>query len=221
MSREEKIRKLKELGSVRKSDFRIGYSNIASFKGGLYESEFVSPYTKGSQNVESGIFVLLQDWVSKETLEGKIDQDLVEKGRSSRFSTNSTLEKYLGEFFGLSLEDVFSTNLFPLIKMGGASAEIGEEDYEWAARKYALPQIEIVQPKIVVLCGKKVYQAVFPLIGSGAECGEKMAEIIPNPITWKGIRFFTQAHPGSLGQRNRGRELAREDWRKMAEYFRK
>jgi hypothetical protein len=63
-------------------------------------------------------------------------------------ATNKRLKELLHRYFQLELKDVYVTNVFPFVKLGAISASIAMRDLVRAARAFALPQIEIVGPRL-------------------------------------------------------------------------
>jgi hypothetical protein len=201
------------LAQKRKTTRWSGYGQIGDYHNGAYECDFVSPYTKSAGNVDAEIFVILQDWSSDESLCGSLDTDCVHYGLTRTLPTNKRLIELLRRYFGVELEDVYATNLFPFIKKGGMSSSIAMRDLIRASQEFALPQIRIVRPKLVVCLGHDTFNAV------RRACGHKrvqrMNEAIASPFTLDESRIWCQAHTGGRGQNNRGREQVEEDWRKM------
>src|SRR5205823_5213221 len=139
-----KLNKLRALGRKRKRARWKGYKCIGDYGHGKYECAFVSPYTNSSKNLNSPIMVLLQDWSSDHALRTPFRSEVAEKGYYPPFPTNRRLIELLKIHFNRALNQVFATNLFPFIKMGGISADIRTKDFVEAAKQYAIPQIKIV-----------------------------------------------------------------------------
>jgi len=97
--------------------------------------------------------VMLQDWASDKELRGPIDEDARVLGYTRDFPTNPNLSNLLGATFGLGLEDVYATNLFPFIKPDSMSSAVRQSDLVRAAEKFAIPQIRIVSPRLVTYLG--------------------------------------------------------------------
>lgn len=115
---------------------------------------------------------------------------------------------------------MYATNLLPFIKMGGLSASISLCDLVRAAREYALPQVEIVEPRLVICLGKVTFNAL------QATCdrpkSKTMEEAIDSPFSVGFRRIWAQAHTGSLGQNNRNRggvNRVEQDWERMRRQF--
>jgi restriction system protein len=113
----------------------------------------------------------------------------------------------------VELADVYGTNLFPFIKKGGMSSSIPMNDLIRAAKEFALPQIRIVRPKLIVCLGLNTFNAL--RIACKHPPVQRMNEAIASPFTFDESRIWCQAHTGARGQNNRGRERVAEDWRKM------
>lgn len=120
----------------------------------------------------------------------------------------------------MSISDIYRTNLFPFIKRGGVSSRIPERDLIKAALEYALPQIEIVRPRLVICLGLVTFDALRRSVGL-ARVG-RMNQAIDSPFTLGESRVWCQAHTGAFGQMNRNRsgaDRATQDWIKMKEDF--
>lgn len=88
-----KIKLLKDLGAHRKENCYPRFKNLSDFHGGLYESDFVSPYTKGAGNADAKILILLQDWTSEERIVEGLAPETVELGYSPGLRTNQNLKE--------------------------------------------------------------------------------------------------------------------------------
>ena len=139
-----------------------GYLCIADLHGGAYECDHVSPYTKSASNMDADVMLVLQDWASSEYFERHdgVISDLVELGYDSSVDTNNNLKRLLKTHLNLDLQDTYATNLMPFIKQGGMSASIPMKVLVNAATEFALPQVKIVQPKIVVCFGLQAFNAI-------------------------------------------------------------
>jgi uracil-DNA glycosylase len=61
---------------------------------------------------------------------------------------------------GLEFSETYASNVFPFIKHGKKNSSIRDADMLYAAKKYALPQIEIVSPRMVICLGPPAFHAV-------------------------------------------------------------
>lgn len=204
---------LLKLAQDRKTTRWTGYGRIGDYHNGRYECDFVSPYTKSAGNVDAEIFVLLQDWSSDKSLRGSFDSDCELYGLTRKAETTKNLIELLRSHFSVELGDVYGTNLFPFIKSGNMNSYIPKPDLYRAAKEFALPQIRIVEPKLVICLGFNTFNAIRRV------CGHKLApmmnDAVASPFTIDKSRIWCQAHTGKLGQKNRGLARVAEDWRKM------
>jgi uracil-DNA glycosylase len=156
----DKHARLLELGRLRQESRWPGYKCIGDYHGGVYECDFVSPYTRSACNVDAELMILLQDWSSDEVLSGPYLHGRCTAGHDPCRVTNKRLKELLRAHFGLELEDVYATNVFPFVKLGAMNRSIAMRDLVRAAREFALPQIEIIGPRLAVCLGKAAFDAV-------------------------------------------------------------
>lgn len=213
----DKQSKLRELGVKRKAARWPGYHQIGDFHDGVYECDHVSPYTMSAQNCDADVFVLLQDWASADGLMGFVEQESIELGYSPDLPTNRNLIRLLDAHFGLALADTYATNLFPFIKPGGMTASIPFRDLVKAAQEFALPQVSIVRPRLVVCLGLQTFRAMQR--AAGHPTSSRLAEAIADPFEFESTMIWCQAHTGGLGQANRNRggvDRVSRDWDAMS-----
>ncbi|HET6804985.1 MAG TPA: hypothetical protein VFH59_06010 [Frateuria sp.] len=213
-----KQQQLGELVEARRQPFKH-YKRLGDYPG--FECGYVSPYSKGAHNLDSEVMILLQDWSSDDALvRSKGPSEL---GRDPQLPTNRSLDELLHAAFGMKLAETYATNLFPYIKRGGLSSRIPFGDLVHAAKTFALPQIRIVAPKVVVCLGANTFNAL--RVAAGLERCRGMACAIDSPFDitlgeGRKATAWAQAHPGAWGQRNRNRERPGrtvEDWKRMSE----
>lgn len=211
----EKKAKLEALAARRQKAVWPGYRNIQEFHGGIYDSLHVSPYTRGAGNCEASVFLLMQDWCSSKYLSEPPKPYLIDMGRDPKFTINENLTKLLDRWLrGMKLEDCYATNLMPFVKDGDRKPGISKEDLRRAAKEFAVPQIEIVQPKVVLCLGTQVFASVRHALGLPLSLGP--GSPIGKYYKWKDICIWCQASPGALGCANRGGEARlHADWEAM------
>ncbi len=213
-----KRERLAELARHRRDNFPPGYRGIGEYHSGAYECDFVSPYTKSARNLNADIMLVLQDWCGDEFLQKPLNSDLVKLGHDPQLRTNKNLKSLLSTHFGIGLEQTYATNLFPFIKPGEMNADVPCEDLKKAAKTYTVPEIEIVEPRLIVCLGWAVYKAIRKSSGFPPAGNLEMAVASPFPIG--DAEVWAQSHPGPLGRanRNRGRvDRVAEDWRRMVD----
>ncbi|MEO8682652.1 MAG: hypothetical protein ABI665_26625 [Vicinamibacterales bacterium] len=212
----DKAARLLDLARKRQASRWPGYKPLVEYRHGAYECDFVSPYTKAAGNVDAAVMILLQDWSSDDELSGELDSGAAELGFTPTLPTNKNLIRLLKTHFGLQLRDTYATNIFPFIKPGKLSATIRVRDLERAALEFAIPQIDIVIPRLVVCLGLKTFNALRRALGMGVE--EPLDRAIGAPFSRGLARVWCQAHTGTMGQNNRHRlgiNRVSQDWLAM------
>src|SRR5437879_11531266 len=155
-----KLKELKALGRKRGRSRWPGYKCIGDYHGGRYDYDFVSPYAKTAGNFNSQLMVLLQDWSSDGALRGSFHDDCAKYGYGVNLPSNKNLIRLLEDHYHRSLKDVWGTNVFPFIKMGGLSSGIPRRDLRRGAVEFALPEMKIVRPKLVICFGLATFNAL-------------------------------------------------------------
>lgn len=150
-----------ELAACRAAVKWPGYLQPEDF--GYDFRDWVSPYSKGAHAL-GGIAIVLQDWSSTDALGRGLDPDVQEHGRTRGLLTNRRLETLVGRVFGLELQEVFVTNIFPFIKSGCISSPIPRRDAIRAATEFAKVELEIVRPTLTLALGR-VPQSVLTAVG--------------------------------------------------------
>jgi restriction system protein len=114
------------------------------------------------------------------------------------------------------MSEVYATNVFPFVKLGGNSS-IPHRDLVRAAREFALPQIEIVRPRLAVCLGKATFNAV--AVAAGGRRAKSLAEAIASPFEFGQTQVYCQAHTGQQSTNYRNRnciDRVAQDWAYMA-----
>jgi restriction system protein len=211
-----KAAQLLALAKERQATRWAGYNCTGDYHSGVYECDHVSPYTKTAGNVDADVMVMLQDWASDKELRRPIDEDARVLGYTRDFPTNRNLSNLLAATFGLGLKNVYATNLFPFIKPGSMSSAIRQSDLVRAAEKFAIPQIRIVSPRLVICLGVVTFNALEK--ASQRPVSARMSAAIANPFDIGSARVWCQAHTGILGTNNRNRggvDRVSKDWLTM------
>ena len=103
-----------------------------------------------------------------------------------------------------------------LVKHGGISNKIPHPILLRAAQEYALPQIKIVQPSLVICLGLATANAIRAACSLARE--KTIASAIDHPFIHENILYWAQAHPGHFGQTGRNKKYSAQvqnDWQKM------
>ena len=196
--RKSKSDRLLELGRQRREARWQGYRCIGDFQGGAYECEHVSPITKAACNIDSDVFVLLQDWSSERNLERRLDPGARDLGYTPSEPTNKRLAELLRAHFNLDLADVYATNMFPFVKPGTMTEGIPRHDLSRAAREFAIPQIEIVNPRLVVCLGLDTFSAMRQVLK--AKPVRSLTEALASPVRIGGQTSGVRPTLGTMGR---------------------
>src|SRR6266446_3440792 len=216
----DKQSELLALAKLRQHTRYPGYKCIGDYHAGVYECNLISPYTKTAGNVDAELMVMLQDWASDEFLSGPYHEPSAKLGHTPTLPTNRNLIKLLKTTFGLTLPEIYGTNLFPFVKPGEMTGDIPDKDMVAAARQFGLPQIRIVSPKLVICLGLATFNALRQVCD--LRTIRPIESAIESPFDIGSIRVWCQAHTGARGQNNRnkvGANRVSEDWRKMKADF--
>jgi len=217
----DKERRLKVLAQKRRSEVPPGYRCVNSFSNGKYDSDFVVPWTKSACNADADLMIIAQDWASKNKLERAFNQEMADLGYDPRLETNKILFEYLKKYMNLEFGETYATNVFPFIKSGGMSAKIPRRVLIKAAADYALPQIAIVSPRMVVCLGIGTFDAIF------AALAEKNGQGKTRRLSWGDYErahsvtkhdqteIYGVTHHGNHGKIKRKNKIDAE-WKKLA-----
>ena len=132
--------------------------------------------------------------------------------------TNKNLDDLLDRHFGLTRAECYLTNVFPFLKPGGISARIARKDYDYCAKQFTVPEIQIVRPRLVICLGKETFDALRRASGQ-ANAPNMPTAIEKSAFKEWGTRVHCVAHTGARGRNNRGREQVEKDWQRLAETF--
>jgi uracil-DNA glycosylase len=164
------------------------------------------------------MMILAQDWASEDFLAKPFNEENANLGHDPSLPTNIRLFNLLENFFRISFADTYATNAFVFIKPGKMSAGIPAVDFALSTIEYALPQIEIIGPKLVICLGSKPYNALrrtqkLPRKSLQTALREKVFTVGTSAVV--GVH-----HTGGLGMAQIGGQQAQEkQWQELADYF--
>ena len=212
MSKEDEIYKLV---LKRRNDPYIGYHTIGEYHNGKYECDYVSPYSTVAHNPNSNIMIMAQDWASDDILNKPFNPIRKEFGYDPDVLTNINLHNLLSKF-NINFKDTYSTNLFPFIKNGRKNSRIPMTDMIRSAVDYGIPEINIIQPQIVICLGIAVFNSL--KVASGSKKCKNIEYAFNNSFKIGVSNIEIQAHTGMLGKNNRnkgGINRVDSDWNRM------
>jgi len=157
----EKQQALLELAKKRQADRRDGFLCLSDIHEGYYECDYVSPWSTSAHDVDADLMILGKDWSSETLAERPPDPKRKQLGQGFDVPTNRNLREYLNDCMdGLKFSETYASNVFPFIKRGQKNATIRKADMLYAAKAFALPEIEIVRPRMVICLGPPAFNAV-------------------------------------------------------------
>ncbi len=214
----EKAKALLRLVEQRRSASRDGYACLADFQNGIFECDYITPWSKSGHNLNASVMIIGQDWVSGDVLSRyPRDSEVAIQGFDPKFPTNSNLNRLLEKHFGLTRAECYLTNLFVLIKRGNASASIRLADLVWSAKQFTLKEIEIVSPRLVICLGLRVFQAL--MRAAGFKEPSSIEQAIGLPFRLGSSTIHCVAHTGAFGMNNRSRDRVETDWQELAKSY--
>lgn len=208
------------LANIRKSKTYSGHTAIGEYNSGIWECDYVSPYSITANSVDASVMIILQDWCSEEGFGDNVCQETLKYGYTPSVKTNINLKELLSTHLLLTLEETYATNLFPYIKPGPMNARIPAKDLLNSAKEFTLPMIEIISPKVAICFGKDTFNALRK--ACGLKVVYNMDEAVSSNFKHNGTEIFCQSHPGQLGKNNRNRggvDRVTADWKNMASYI--
>jgi len=204
LSSARKQKALKRLAKKRKKTRMNGYCVLSDFHDGTYECGYVSPWSISAHDVDTDVMVVGHDWSSEEWMKRPIDNESAQRGYSSKFRTNKNLFDLLDRHLNLKFDETYATNAFPFVKRGQSQGSIRSEDMTWAVQTFLLPQIEIIEPQLVICLGLAVYNALRRTCGHHTVA--TLTAAISEPFDYRCSKIVAVAHTGAFGPNNRGPE---------------
>jgi hypothetical protein len=201
----DKLNLMNALSEKRKKDRSLmpPHASIGDYHNGVYDQhQYVSPWSISSHNLESDILIFLQDWTSQDFIARKVDKYAEKLGYTPSLKTNKNLIHLVKEYLGKQIEEIYITNLFVFVKPGGMSAAIPNKDMDYCVKNYAIPQIDIISPKLVICLGSGTYNSLRRALG---ERPIKLSSGLEAPAISRGnSKIFGVSHTGGLGVANAG-----------------
>lgn len=220
MSIDSRLSEIARLVDRRRRDPYAGYGRIGDYHQGIFECDYVSPYSKSAHNLDANVMVFLQDWSSHERLLLPPDPEVVRLGYTPSLPTNRNLISLLRTHLGLELRDTYSTNLFPFIKLGNLSAGIPFTALVRAGQEFALPQLSAIRPRLAICLGLATFNAL--RVATGHAAVPNLASALEAPFEVGPTRVVCQAHTGNLGRNGRnkgGIDRVSADWKALGRWL--
>jgi uracil-DNA glycosylase family 4 len=139
----------------------MGLTNPASAELCHLDSNQIGPWTRWQGDLDADIMVVGQDW-------GDVTSFKHQSGIDNDSRTNRLLRELLA-YVGINVSappafsrqsNVFLTNSVLCLKGGNCQSQVSSHWYNNCGTNFLRPQIEIVQPKVVVAMGEWAYRTI-------------------------------------------------------------
>jgi hypothetical protein len=194
-----KLVRLRRIGWVPDGCYRLG---DAVLNGGYWdEDDFVVPWSKSACNYTAKLMLLAQDWDSFKNLSTPLTakhERIKLVGRNEKLLTNTRIDRLLGQYFGLKWRDTFATDVFPFVKPGNMRGDLKWLDFVRCAREFALPQIDVIKPLLVICLGRSTtFRAVAEVVDGRIVAADGDNPL--GPVRYKGTEIYGVTHTGGRG----------------------
>jgi DNA polymerase len=199
-----------------------GLANASRIGAGRFDADEIGAYSRWQGNLDAELMVVGQDFA---------DEDSFIKYRGwpgERVRTNRTLVELVAQAgigiepprFGTPDDRLFFTNAVLCMKAGGMQTAIPASCFHECGRRFLVPLIRIVSPKLVVTLGAKAAEAVGRAFGLLPLPKPPAAGRMPQPVQLIGDATMLMClhHPSPTVQ-NTTRSMAaqRDDWREVGQ----
>jgi hypothetical protein len=202
---ENKKRQMRELVHRRRNGwlpdgcYKLG---DAVLNGGYWdEDDFVVPWSKSACNYRAKIMLIAQDWDSFKNLAAPLTTKHARiklVGRNESLLTNTRIDRLLHQHFGLKWQDTFATDVFPFVKPGNMRGDLKWDDFVRCAREFALPQIDIIKPLLIICLGRSTtFRAIAEVAKDGAVAA--VGDNPLGPVRYNGTEIYGVTHTGGRG----------------------
>lgn len=184
-----------------------------------FDSDHLGPWTRWQGNLNAKLMIIGQDW-------GDLAYFLKNAGvESPKNPTNSNLVK-LAASIGVAIDplpklsefegQVFLTNAILCLKEGGLQGAVKQEWFNNCGTKHLKPTIDLVQPKILVSLGARVYTTIQALYDLPQVRFRDAVDRQSGVVLENGIHYFPMYHCGSrIINTHRNFEQQLLDWARI------
>lgn len=195
-----------------------GLVNASVLRDGEFDSDQIGPWTRWLGDLHARILVVGQDWGGRGSFERLEGRD-VATGFADR------MLRELLRSVGIQVPDVcvtsdphgvFLTNAVLCFKDGGDQAPVRSACFKACGPQFLRPQIELINPKVVVGLGEQAYRAV--LSAYALRVPPRWCDAVEGPgVPLDGGPIaFAVYHCSARGQRYRNWEAQLRDWQRIA-----
>jgi DNA polymerase len=144
-----------------------GLINASAVRGGVFDTDHMSPWTASLGDLDARIMVIGQDWGDQRAFEKQAGHDWLSS------ATNRMLRTLMASA-GINVPDtdrggtsgVFLTNAVLCFRTaGGCQGPVQSQWFQNCGSRFLRPQIELVNPEAVVCLGQRAHGAVLAAYG--------------------------------------------------------
>jgi hypothetical protein len=128
-------------------------------------------------------------------LEQSGKEEMKRVGRDVTLKSNIAVDLLLKQYLNLEFHQTYATDTFVYVKPGGMSAPVKWGALVQSARLYALPQIEIIRPRMVICLGRGANYSALHNAALGSMPPALEGDSPKGPILWKNSEIYGVTHP--------------------------
>lgn len=186
---------------------RLDMTNPSVCDGGQYDTEHIGPWTQWQGRLDAELMVIGQDWGSVKYYRDNRGTD------DSANKTNANLKMLLASV-GYGLGDrLYFTNAVLCLKEGSMNERVKAGCFRNCGIGFLKPQIELVQPRVVVTLGRLAYRAVMHAYDRRPQAS--MRDAVKTHEVIGSSTLFPMYHCGPLGTRSRSLVQQKGDWERV------
>jgi DNA polymerase len=195
----------------------LGLTNPSVCVDGAYDNTgHIGPWTQWQGNLDAKLMVIAQDWGGKEYY-------VEHKGLEEDINiTNRRICELLASV-GVNIElprkpqserPLFFTNSVLCLRPGRLTGPIKSRWFDNCSREFLRPQVELVNPRVIVTLGLKAYRSL--LMAYEMPHKTLMREAVQETVRLPGGQMLVPVyHPGNNGTRSRSFENQKSDWQRV------
>ncbi len=208
----------------------LGVRNPSVCAEGEFDSQNIGPWTNWQGNLDAKVMIVGQEWDGYLNFIDQKGQDRDDSPTNTRLiallssvGLNICAPSEARRLGATSQGRLFFTNTSLCLRDGRASENNNRSKtppaqcFRNCATSFLKPQIELVQPKLVITLGLIPYRSVLHAYGITPERSLKAAVESPETVLLNGrIALIPVYHPGAWSRRrNRTHDQQIEDWKRV------
>ena len=193
----------------------LGMTNPSVCAGGQYDTNEIGPWTQWHGSLNADLMVVGQDWGGREYF---IDEKGVETDDNDTNSNLQILLASVGYKIALPWEPqkpagLFFTNAVLCLKPGRLTGSVKARCFRNCGVEFLKPQIELIQPKVVVTLGLLAYKAVMRAYNRRPRA--TMRDAVQTTERLGPSTLVPVYHCGYYGTLSRSLDEQQKDWQRV------